>query len=86
MALTDKDREILDFEGSWWTHQGPKAPAIRAHLGLAPTIYYRRLGALVDEDDAKAYAPLVVQRLRRRRSERRKERFEGLAEPQRPHH
>jgi Protein of unknown function (DUF3263) len=84
MALTDRDREILEFEASWWTWPGPKARAVRAHLGMSPTLYYLRLAALVDSEEAMDLAPMVVRRLRRRRNERRRERFEGVAEPQHP--
>ena len=82
--MTDRDREILDFEGSWWTRPGPKSGAVRAHLGMSPSLYYRRLADLVDNDEAMAHSPMVVHRLRRRRDERRRERFEGIAEPQHP--
>jgi len=84
MALTRRDREILDFEGSWWIRPGPKAAAIRNEIGLAPSAYYRRLALLVDSEEAKAHAPMVVVRLRRRRRDRRKERVAGFAEPQHP--
>ncbi|MGH9028419.1 MAG: DUF3263 domain-containing protein [Acidimicrobiales bacterium] len=82
--MTDRDREILDFEESWWTRPGPKAAAIRTHLGVAPTAYYKRLASLVDNDEAKAHAPMVVMRLRRRQRERQKERLVGVAQPQDP--
>jgi hypothetical protein len=84
MALTDEDRRILEFEGSWWKRPEPKAVSIRAELKITPTAFYRRLCLLVDDEDAMAYMPLVVRRLQKRRSERRKERFEGIAEPQHP--
>ena len=83
-ALTDEDRRILEFEGSWWKRPQAKATAIRAELQMTPTAYYRRLSLLADDEDAMQHSPLVVMRLRRRRSDRRKERFEGLAEPQNP--
>jgi hypothetical protein len=81
MALSDKDRDILDFEASWWNWPGPKARSIRTRLDVTPGAYYKRLSALVDSEDAKAHAPLVVLRLRRRRTERRKERLAGFAQP-----
>jgi hypothetical protein len=84
MALTDGDIAILDFEGSWWRQPQPKAVAIRTQLGITPARYYRRLAELVDSDEALSQAPLVILRLRRRRSERRRERFEGLAERRSP--
>jgi len=79
MALSDREREILDFEGSWWTHSGPKGAVIRSRLRMAPGVYYRRLAALVDNEEARAHAPLVVLRLRKRRERRQKELFSGLS-------
>ena len=84
MTFTARDKEILDFEASWWTRPGAKAEAVRVQLGMSPTLYYRRLAALVDNEEAVVHAPMVVHRLRRRRDERRRERFEGVAEPQHP--
>jgi hypothetical protein len=84
MDFTDRDREILDFEASWWTRPGSKAQAVRAHLGMSSSLYYRRLAALLDSEEAVAHAPMVVRRLRRRRDERRRGRFAGVAERQRP--
>ncbi|MGH9078240.1 MAG: DUF3263 domain-containing protein [Acidimicrobiales bacterium] len=77
MALSDRDRAILDFERSWWTGPGPKEDAIRDQLGLSSAGYYRRLAGLVGGDDALGYDPLVVRRLRRLRAQRRRARFEG---------
>ena len=84
MGLTDQDREILEFEESWWTRPGAKATAIRERLGMSPTRYYRRLAELVDAGEALEHAPLVVRRLRRRRRDLRRGRFESTAEPQHP--
>jgi len=84
MTLNAEDRHILEFEGSWWTRPGAKATAIRERLGISPTRYYRRLGELVDTTEALHHAPLVVRRLRRRRHERRRDRFEGAAAPHHP--
>ncbi len=80
MALTDSDRELLAFEGSWWTRGGTKEAGIR-RLGLSPTAYYRRLSALVDDPIATEHAPLVIHRLRRRRLARRRVRVEGAVVP-----
>jgi Protein of unknown function (DUF3263) len=84
MALTEIDLAILDFEGSWWRQPQPKSATIRAQLGITPARYYRRLAELADSDEALSHAPLVVLRLRRRRSERRRERFEGAVERRSP--
>lgn len=77
MALSDRDRAILDFEGSWWTQPGPKEAAIRARLGMSPSRYRQLLAVLVDSDEAAVAAPLVVRRLRRERDRRRRARYQG---------
>ena len=79
MAISERDRAILDFERWWWTVPGPKEHAIRERVGLSATAYYKALGELLDSDEAEAYDPLVVRRLRRRRDRRRRERYEGRA-------
>lgn len=83
MAISERDRAILDFERSWWTLPGPKEHAIREHLGLSATRYYKALNDLLDSPEAEVYDPLVVRRLRQRRDRRRRERYEGRA-PGRP--
>jgi hypothetical protein len=77
MALSDRDRAILDFERSWWTQPGTKDAAIRASFELSPTRYYQVLNELLDTPDAYDYDPLVVRRLRRHRDRRRRARYEG---------
>lgn len=77
MALTDRDRAILDFERSWWKQTGSKTAAIRSSMGLSPARYYELLGLLVSSRDAYAYDPLVVRRLRRLQARRRRARIEG---------
>ena len=77
MALTDRDRAILDFERSWWTEAGPKDTAIRERFELSGTRYYQLLTELLDDPDALAYDPLLIRRLRRVRERRRRARVEG---------
>ena len=77
MPLSARDRAILDFERGWWSLSGPKDLAIREHLDLSPTRYYRVLADLLDSGDALEYDPLVVRRLRRLREQRRRARWEG---------
>ncbi len=77
MALSERDRAVLDFERSWWTQAGPKEAAIRERLDLSPARYYQVLSRLLESDEAVAYDPLVVRRLRRRRDRRRRARYEG---------
>ena len=77
MALTERDRAILDFERSWWTEPGPKDTAIRERLELSGTRYYQLLTDLLDDPGALDYDPLLVRRLRRVRERRRRARLEG---------
>ena len=77
MPLTDRDRAILDFERTWWSEPGPKAAAIQARMGLSPARYYRLLAQLIGSAEAAAYDPLVVRRLRKMRTSRRRARLEG---------
>jgi hypothetical protein len=77
MALTERDQAILDFERSWWTEPGPKDTAIRERFVLSGTRNYQLLTELLDDDDAMAYDPLLIRRLRRVRERRRRARVEG---------
>ncbi|MEN8113552.1 MAG: DUF3263 domain-containing protein [Actinomycetota bacterium] len=68
--LSDRDRGVLDFEGSWWLFPGPKDRAIREYLDMTATRYYEAVRRLIDDDDAVEYAPMTVRRLRRMRKDR----------------
>jgi beta-phosphoglucomutase-like phosphatase (HAD superfamily) len=83
-GLVERERAILDFERTWWTEAGVKEPAIRERFGLSATRYYQLLAELVDRDEALAYDPLVVRRLRRMRDRRRRARYEGRPLEERP--
>jgi hypothetical protein len=76
MALSELERRVLDFERSWWREAGTKKDAIAAGLGVSSSAYYAMLADLVTRDDALAYDPLVIRRLRRRDEARRREAFE----------
>ncbi|MBK9180286.1 MAG: DUF3263 domain-containing protein [Acidimicrobiales bacterium] len=84
MALSERDKAILDFERSWWTEPGPKEAAIRERFELSAARYYQILGELLDTPEALAYDPLAVRRLRRLRDRRRRARFEGSSVGQPP--
>lgn len=77
MALSERDRSILEFERSWWTQAGAKEGAIRDRLGMSPTRYRQLLRALVESDEAEAFDPLLIRRLRKLRDQRRRARYEG---------
>ena len=74
--LSDSDRAVLEFEGSWWMFPGPKDRAIREYLGMSSTRYYQALRRLMDERAAEEAAPLTVRRLRRVRDQARRRRIE----------
>lgn len=71
MELTDRDHQILDFEGQWFKHAGAKEAQIRDRFDMSPTIYYQVLNALLDEPCAMADHPMTVRRLLRLRAARR---------------
>ncbi len=68
--MSSRDRAVLDFEGSWWLHSGPKDAAIRERLEMSSTRYYQALRRLIDDPSALAHAPLTVRRLQRMRRTR----------------
>ncbi len=76
MALTDRDRKILDLERAWWTEAEPKDAQIRERFELSTTRYHQLLVELLDDEEALSYDPLVVRRLRRQRDRRRRARLE----------
>lgn len=84
MALTERDRAILDFERNWWSEPGPKELTIRERFDLSTTRYYEILGELLELPEAMDYDPLVVRRLRRLRDRRRRARYEGTSLSGRP--
>jgi hypothetical protein len=77
MALSDRDRAILEFERGWWLEPGTKEARLRAQLDLSPSRYRELLYELIDDADAMAFDPLVVRRVRKVRERNRKARFEG---------
>lgn len=80
MALTDREKAILDFERGWWTEDGVKDLMIRERFACSADEYYGTLNRLLDEPDAVAYDPLVVRRLQRARERRRRMRLDGSSE------
>jgi len=68
--VSERDRHVLDFEGSWWLYPGPKDQAIREYLGISATRYYQVLRRLIDASEALAYDPMTIRRLRRMRRQR----------------
>lgn len=74
MSLSDQQREILDFEKSWWKYAGAKEAAARERFGISMVVYYQQLNAVLDLPEAMAHDPFTVKRLRRLRDARRGQR------------
>jgi hypothetical protein len=70
--LTDRDREMLAFERTWWQYAGRKEAEIREKFGVSATRYYQQLNALIDNPAALAHDPMAVKRLRRLRDAKRR--------------
>lgn len=68
--MTDDDRALLDFAALRWNHSGNQADAIRTEFGMTVTRFWQRVNTVCDDPDALAYAPQLVNRLRRIRSTR----------------
>jgi hypothetical protein len=73
-GLSDRDREILEFERQWWKYSGAKETAVRDKFDMSSTRYYQVLNALIDRPEALEADPLLVRRLRRLRAARQRQR------------
>lgn len=69
--LTERDRQILAFERSWWRFAGAKEEAIRQTFGISVTRYYQIVNDLIERPAALRAEPQVVHRLLRKRDGRR---------------
>ena len=73
-SLSERDRDILEFERQWWKYAGAKEQAVREQFDMSSTRYYQVLNALIDKPEALAADPLLVRRLRRLRAARQRQR------------
>ncbi|WP_182524620.1 DUF3263 domain-containing protein [Nocardioides dongkuii] len=73
-TLSDRDRDILEFERQWWKYAGAKETAVREKFDMSSTRYYQVLNALIDRPEALEADPLLVRRLRRLRAARQRQR------------
>jgi hypothetical protein len=74
-GLDERSCAILEFERGWWQQEGSKEDAIRSRLRLSSARYYQLLNRLIDSPEALRYDPMLVKRLRRLRTARRRQRF-----------
>ena len=72
--LSERDREILNFERQWWKYAGAKEQAVRDKFDMSSTRYYQVLNALIDTQEALEADPMLVKRLRRLRASRQRAR------------
>ena len=80
-ALQERDLRILDFERRTWRSPGTKELAIRESFAMSATRYYQLLNELIDRPEAAAFDPVLVKRLRARRSKRARRRSVRPPEP-----
>jgi len=73
-SLSEREREILAFERSWWKQAGAKERAVRERFGMSVTRYYQVLNELIDSDAALVEDPMLIRRLRRQREARQRKR------------
>ena len=71
-GLSEREHDVLAFERQWWKYAGAKEQAVREKFDMSATRYYQVLNALLDREDALAFDPLLVKRLRRLRAARSK--------------
>ena len=80
-ALQERDVRILDFERRLWRSPGAKELAIQESFAMPATRYYQLLNDLIDRPEAAAFDPVLIKRLRARRSKRARRRSVRPAEP-----
>lgn len=72
--LSDRDREILEFERQWWKYAGAKETAVREKFDMSGVRYYQVVDWLIDQPAALAYDAQLVKRLQRLREARQRAR------------
>jgi Protein of unknown function (DUF3263) len=70
--LSEEEMRILVFERRWWRYPGAKEQAIQDTFHVPAARYYQLLNGLIDRPAALAFDPVLVKRLRRQRTERRR--------------
>jgi hypothetical protein len=81
VELTDRQRDMLAFERTWWQFDEPRADLIRARFACSADEYYAELNQVLELPGAMAHDPLVVRRFHRRRLRRRRALLEANSSP-----
>ena len=68
--MTEDEKRMLDLAGERWNYPGNLEQMIRDEFGISLTRFWQRVGQLCDTEEALAYAPVTVNRLRRLRAGR----------------
>ena len=76
--LTQQEKEMLDFERTWWKHAGVKEQAIKDRFDVSATRYYQLLNELLEKPAALQHDPILVKRLKRLRLYRQRQRVARL--------
>lgn len=77
VELSERERALLTFEGTWWTLDDEKATMIAATFDCTLDDYYQELNRLAEIPAALDHDPLVVRRILRQRDRRRRARASG---------
>lgn len=78
--LNDEDARILEFEQAFPRHTVHKEARIRRQFGYSSARYYQILGNLIESPAALVAYPMLINRLRRVRDERRDRRNRPVAD------
>lgn len=74
VSLNDEDVRILEFEQTYPQHSVQKEARLRREFGYSSARYYQILGTLIESPAALVAYPMLINRLRRVRDERRERR------------
>lgn len=77
--LTDRQRDMLDFERTWWQSDDPRDELIRVRFDCSADEYYAELNQVLELPGAFIHDPLVVRRFNRRRLRRRRSLMDGTS-------
>lgn len=74
MTLPAQDRAVLAFERLRWKNRGAKDTAVLVLFGMSWPAYVQTLHSILDKPEALEYDAELVNRLRRLREARRRDR------------
>ena len=77
-ALTARDKQVLDFAGRHYRFTGKQEADMLTELDMSATAFWAKVHALIDRQEALAYAPTTVKRLQRLRDKGMRDRSAKL--------